>query len=73
MNFEGNKAKAFAFIESTPYDFKKNHYHSYMAVNLYLNNQQSGKALNIIQEMEMSEAYLPLPFWQYEIGYAYIK
>jgi tetratricopeptide (TPR) repeat protein len=44
-----------------------------MAVNLYLNNQQSGKALNIIQEMEMSDAYLPLPFWQYEIGYAYLN
>lgn len=44
-----------------------------MATNLYLNNQQSGKALNIVQEMEMSEAYLPIPFWQYEIGYAYIN
>jgi len=73
MNFEGNQEKAFAFLASTPYDFKKNHYQSYMAVNLYLNNQQSGKALNIVQEMEMSEAYLPIPFWQYEIGYAYIN
>ena len=73
MNFEGNQEKAFAFIESTPYNFKKNHYQAYMAVNLYLNHQQSSKALSIVQEMEMSDAYLPLPFWQYEIGYAYIN
>jgi tetratricopeptide (TPR) repeat protein len=73
MNFEGNQEKAFAFIESTPYNFKKNHYQAYMAVNLYLNHQQSSKALSIVQEMEISDAYLPLPFWQYEIGYAYIN
>jgi tetratricopeptide (TPR) repeat protein len=73
MNFEGNQEKAFAFLESTPYNFKKNHYQAYMAVNLYLNHQQSSKALSIVQEMEMADAYLPLPFWQYEIGYAYLN
>ena len=73
MNFEGNQEKTFAFLESTPYNFKKNQYQAYMAVNLYLNHQQSSKALSIVQEMEISDAYLPLPFWQYEIGYAYIN
>ena len=73
MNFEGNQEKAFEFIESAPYDFKKNQYHSYMAANLYLNHQQSSKALKIVQEMEMTDAYMPLPFWQFEIGYAYIN
>jgi hypothetical protein len=73
MNFEGNQKKAFAFIESTPYDFKKNQMHAYMAANLYLNHQQSNKALNIVQQMENSDAYLPLPFWNLELGYAYIN
>ena len=73
MNFEGNQEKTFAFLESAPYNFKKNQYQAYMAVNLYLNHQQSSKALSIVQEMEISDAYLPLPFWQYEIGYAYIN
>jgi len=73
MNFEGNQKKAFAFIESTPYDFKKNQMHAYMAANLYLNHQQSNKALNIVQQMDNSEAYLPLPFWNLELGYAYIN
>ena len=73
MNFEGSQKKAFAFIESTPYDFKKNHMHAYMAANLYLNHQQSSKALNIIQQMENGSNYLPLPFWNLELGYAYIN
>ena len=73
MNFEGNQKKAFAFIESTPYDFKKNQMHAYMAANLYLNHQQSNKALNIVQQMDNSDAYLPLPFWNLELGYAYIN
>jgi hypothetical protein len=73
MNFEGNQKKAFAFIESTPYDFKKNQMHAYMAANLYLNHQQSNKALYIVQQMDNSDAYLPLPFWNLELGYAFIN
>ena len=70
MNFEGNEKKAFDFITQTKYDFKTNQMHAYMAVNLYLNHQQSSKALSIISEMETGEEYMPLPFWQLEIGYA---
>lgn len=73
MNFEGNQKKAFAYIESTPYDFKRNHAHAYMAANLYLNHQQSSKTLSIIQQKENSDAYLVLPFWNLELGYAYIN
>ena len=73
MNFEGNQKKAFAFIETTPYDFKKNQLHAYMATNLYLNHQHSSKALNIIQQMDNSTAYLPLPFWNLEMGYAFLN
>ena len=73
MNFEGNSTKAFDFIETAPYDFKKNQMHAYMAANLYLNHQQSNKALNLMQQMENNANYLPLPFWNLELGYAYLN
>jgi len=73
MNFEGDQKKTFEFIENTAYDFKKNHMHAYMAANLYLNHQQSSKTLNVIQHLETNSNYLPLPFWNLELGYAYIN
>jgi tetratricopeptide (TPR) repeat protein len=45
--------------------------HAYMATNLYLNHQQSAKALNVVQQLETGPAYLQLPFWNLELGYAY--
>jgi hypothetical protein len=73
MNFEGNKKKTFDFIEKTGFDFANNHLHAYMATNLYLNNQQSQKALQIVSNLNPSTNYLDLPFWQLEIGYAYLN
>jgi tetratricopeptide (TPR) repeat protein len=73
MNFEGNKKKTFDFIEKTDYDYTNNHLHAYMATNLYLNNQQSQKALQIAASINPSSAYLPLPFWELEKGYAYLN
>ena len=73
MNFEGNKKKTFDFIEKTDYDFTNNHLHAYMATNLYLNNQQSQKALQIASDINPANTYLDLPFWQLEIGYAYLN
>ncbi len=73
MNFEGNKKKAFDFIEKTAYDYTNNHLHAYMATNLYLNNQQSQKALQIASDINPSNAYLELPFWELEKGYAYLN
>ena len=70
MNFEGNKEKTFDFINKNNYDFKNNQMHAYMATNLYLNHQQSAKALAIVNELNNSDAYLDLPFWHLEIGYA---
>lgn len=73
MNFEGNKKKAFDFIEKTDYDYTDNHIHAYMATNLYLNNQQSKKALEIATNINPSNLYLDLPFWDLEKGYAYLN
>jgi len=73
MNFEGNKKKTFDFLENTDYDFTNNHLHAYMATNLYLNNQQSQKALQIAYNINPANTYLDLPFWQLELGYAYLN
>ena len=73
MNFEGNKKNTFDFIEKTDYDFTNNHLHAYMATNLYLNNQQSQKALQIAYNINHVNSYLDLPFWQLEMGYAYLN
>ena len=73
MNFEGNKKKAFEFIEKTDYDYTNNHLHAYMATNLYLNNQQSQKALQLASGINPSKTYLNLPFWDLEKGYAYLN
>ncbi|MFM6993723.1 MAG: tetratricopeptide repeat protein [Sediminibacterium sp.] len=73
MNFEGNKKKTFDFIEKTDYDYNNNHLHAYMATNLYLNNQQSQKALQIASNINPANSYLDLPFWQLEMGYAYLN
>ena len=73
VNFEGNKKKTFDFIEKTDYDFTNNHLHAYMATNLYLNNQQAQKALQIASDINPANTYLDLPFWQLEIGYAYLN
>jgi len=73
INFEGNAKKTFDFIEHNNYDFKKNHIHAYMATNLYLNHQNSTKALEIANGIEMTSAYLNIPFWHYEKGFGYFN
>ena len=73
MNFEGNKKKTYDFLENTDYDFTNNHLHAYLATNLYLNNQQSQKALQIASNINPANTYLDLPFWQFEMGYAYLN
>lgn len=71
--FEGNKNKALDFLEKTMYDFKKNHLHAYMATNLYLGNQQAKRSLHIAESILKTEAYMDLPFWNYEKGFGYLN
>jgi tetratricopeptide (TPR) repeat protein len=44
-----------------------------MATNLYLNHQQSDKAIHIIEDIELGDDYLKLPFWQLEKGYSLLN
>ena len=73
MNFEGKIKKSIDFIEQASYDFKRNHLHAYMATNIYLSNQLSKKSLDIANNIEINEAYLKMPFWHYEKGFAYLN
>jgi tetratricopeptide (TPR) repeat protein len=73
MNFEGNEKKAFEFLAQAPYDFRKNHLHAYMAANLHLTHQSSGRALDIVNQLDQSPEYLTIPFWHYEKGYAFLN
>jgi tetratricopeptide (TPR) repeat protein len=73
LNFEGNRKKAIDFIESTNYNFKRNHIHAYMATNIYLSNQQAKKSLDIANGIELNDAYLKMPFWNYEKGFAHLN
>jgi len=40
--------------------------HAYMATNLYLSTQQSAKAIEIANGIQTNDAYLNMPFWNYE-------
>lgn len=51
----------------------KNHIHAYMATNLYLNSQNATKALELANGIELTPAYLSIPFWHYEKGFAYFN
>ena len=73
LNFEANKSKAFDFINTTNYDFNKNHLHAYMATNIFLGNQSATKSLEISNGIEINDNYLKLPFWNYEKGFAYLN
>ncbi|PHX74457.1 MAG: hypothetical protein CK547_03230 [Chitinophagaceae bacterium] len=73
MNFEGNEKKAFDFLAQAPYDFRKNHLHAYMAANLFLTHQSSGRALEVVNQLDQSPEYLTIPFWHYEKGYAFLN
>ncbi len=73
LNFEGNTKKTLNFIQTADYDFNRNHLHAYMATNIFLNNQRSPKAIEIANNIEKSDAYMAMPFWNFEKGYAYLN
>lgn len=73
LNFEGNAKKTLNFIQTAGYNFNRNHLHAYMATNIFLNNQRSPKAIDIASNIEKSDAYMPMPFWNFEKGYALLN
>jgi len=70
---EGDPAKSIRFIEKGGLDLVHNHLHAFMAMNIYINNQRSEAALRIVNGIETSRAYLPIPFWDFERGHIYLN
>lgn len=70
---EGDPAKAIRHIERGGIDPVRNHLHAFMAMNILINNQRSEAALRIIEGMDRSPDYLPIPFWHFEKGHIYLN
>ena len=67
---ENDKPGVFQFIDQQHLDVVNHHLFAYLATNLNLNNQQAEKAELIILGRNMSPAYLAMPVWDMEMGYA---
>lgn len=67
---ENDKAGVFSFIEQQGLDVVNHHLFAYLAANLHLNNQQAQQAEQIIGNRNTGGAYLSLPVWDMEMGYA---
>jgi len=70
---QNDKAGALATVEQQRLNLKSNHLFAYLAANLSLNNQQSEKAIQIIQSRNLAPEYLQTPVWDLELGYAKIN
>lgn len=67
---ENKKDEALQFIQQRKLDLVNNHLHAYMAANLALNNKQADLTKNIILNRNKSAEYLPVPVWDFEMGFA---
>jgi tetratricopeptide (TPR) repeat protein len=62
--------EVFAFIGEHHLDVRNNHLFTYLYANLCINDQRSALAQQIIREMNPSAAYMDMPVWDMEMGYA---
>ena len=67
---ENDKSGVLEFINGQRLDLRNNHLFAYLAANLYLNSQQSEKAIAVIQNRAISPDYFRSPIWDLELGYA---
>lgn len=65
-----DKPGVFQFIDQQHLDVVNHHLFAYLAVNLSRNSQQAEKAEQIITGLNTSPAYLAMPVWDMEMGYA---
>lgn len=69
---ENKKTAALAFIKDRKLDLVNNHLHTYMAANLAINNQQSAYAQSVIRNRNVSDEYLKVSIWDFELGFTKI-
>jgi hypothetical protein len=67
---QNERDEVFAFIRQKKLDLKNNHLYTYLAANLYINDQQSAAGQRVIRERNNTPDYLDMPLWDLELGYA---
>lgn len=67
---ENKKEQALNFVQQKKLDLVNNHLNAYMAANLALNNKEVERSKSIIQNRNLSEDYLKLSVWDFQMGYA---
>ena len=67
---ENKKEEALMFVQQKKLDLVNNHLNAYMASNLALNNKEIELSKSIIQNRNISEDYLKLSVWDFQMGYA---
>lgn len=67
---QNDRPGVFQFIDQQQLDVVNHHLFAYLAANLHLNNQQAEKTEQIILGKNNNAAYLALPVWDMEMGYA---
>jgi tetratricopeptide (TPR) repeat protein len=65
--------EVFQFISQRKFDLVNNHLLAYMAANLAINNKKNEYARRIIQNRNMSAAYLQTPIWNFEMAYVQLR
>ena len=70
---ENEPGKVFQFISQKKYDLANNHLLAYMAANLAINNKMNEYARSIIQERNISPAYMQTPVWNFELAYVQMR
>ncbi len=67
---ENKKEEALNFIQQRKLDLINNHLNAYMASNLALNNKEVELSKSIIQNRNLSDDYIKLSVWDFQMGYA---
>jgi len=67
---ENKKEEALHFVQQKKLDLVNNHLNAYMASNLALNNKEVELSKTIIQSRNLSDDYLKLSVWDFQMGYA---
>jgi tetratricopeptide (TPR) repeat protein len=66
---ENKRDEAVAFAQQRKLDLVNNHLLCYMAANLAVNNKQTALAGTIMMNRNMSDEYLKLSVWDFEMGF----
>jgi tetratricopeptide (TPR) repeat protein len=64
------RAQVFQYIQKQNWNTRNNHLFAYLVANLSLNNQDASITESIINQLNRDPAYLDMPVWDRQMGYA---